>query len=125
LAVLTFVEIVRSVVSFGLATFVSLYWIRHLRASAALGGIALTLEPGGEVLGARIGPVRTVQLDTALLVPALLACWPAGLRQQVRRAAPGARCRARRQYSFRRPRQARAGLPAARPSTATGVYLRP
>ena len=38
-AVLTCVEIVRSVVSIGLATFVSLYWIRHLGASAALGVI--------------------------------------------------------------------------------------
>lgn len=84
-AVLTCVEIVRSVVSFGVATFVSLYWIRHLGASTALGGTALTLELGGGVLGtlaggrisARIGLVRTVQLGNALLVPALivlLAC---------------------------------------------------
>ncbi len=85
-AVLTFVEIVRSVVSFGLATFVSLYWIRHLGASTALGGTALTLELGGGVLGtlagarsgARIGPVRTVQLGNALLVPALIALLACG-----------------------------------------------
>jgi FSR family fosmidomycin resistance protein-like MFS transporter len=72
-AVLTFVETARSVVSFGLATFVSLYWIRRLGASAALGGTALTLELGGGVLGtlagARIGPVRTVQLGNALPAP--------------------------------------------------------
>jgi FSR family fosmidomycin resistance protein-like MFS transporter len=85
-AVLTFVEIIRSVVSIGLATFVSLYWIRHLGASAALGGTALTLELGGGVLGtlagvrigARIGPVRTVQLGNALLVPALIALLACG-----------------------------------------------
>jgi FSR family fosmidomycin resistance protein-like MFS transporter len=84
-AALTGVEVVRSTVSFGVNTFVSLYWINQLGASTALGGTALTLELAGGVLGTlvggriadRIGLVRTVQLGNILLVPALvllLAC---------------------------------------------------
>jgi FSR family fosmidomycin resistance protein-like MFS transporter len=84
-AALTCVEVVRSTVSFGVNTFVSLYWIRHLGASSSLGGIALSLELAGGVagtliggpIGDRIGLVRTVQLGNALLLPALiglLAC---------------------------------------------------
>ena len=80
-AALTCVEVIRSTVSFGLNTFVSLYWIRHLGASSGLGGIALTLELAGGVLGTlaggrigdRIGLVRTVQLGNVLIVPALIA----------------------------------------------------
>lgn len=80
-AALTCVEVVRSTVSFGINTFVSLYWIRHLGASSGLGGVALTLELAGGVLGTlaggrigdRIGLVRTVQLGNALIVPALIA----------------------------------------------------
>jgi len=84
-AVLTGAEIVRSTISFGLNTFISLYWIRHLGASSALGGLALTLELGGGVAGTllggqiadRFGMVRTVQAGNAALLPALwalLAC---------------------------------------------------
>jgi FSR family fosmidomycin resistance protein-like MFS transporter len=80
-AVLTAVEVSRSAVSFGVNTFVSLYWITQLGASSVLGGIALALELGGGVLGTliggrigdRIGLVRTVQLGNALLVPAIVA----------------------------------------------------
>ena len=80
-ATLTGVEIIRSTVSFGVNTFVALYWIRHLGGSSGLGGTALTLELAGGVLGTlaggrigdRIGLVRTVQLGNALLVPALFA----------------------------------------------------
>ncbi len=78
---LTCVEIIRSSVSFGVNTFVSLYWITHLGASTELGGTALALELGGGVLGTvigarigdRIGLVRTVQLGNTLLLPALAA----------------------------------------------------
>lgn len=42
-AVLTGVEVIRSTISFGINTFVSLYWISHLGASTTLGGAALTL----------------------------------------------------------------------------------
>jgi FSR family fosmidomycin resistance protein-like MFS transporter len=84
-ACLTAVEIIRSSVSFGENTFISLYWITHLGASSLLGGTALAIELGGGVLGTliggriadRIGLVRTVRLGNALLIPAivgLLAC---------------------------------------------------
>jgi FSR family fosmidomycin resistance protein-like MFS transporter len=80
-ALLIAVEIVRSTVSFGINTFVALYWIRELDASPALGGAALALVLGGGVLGTllggriadRLGLVRTVQLGNALLLPALAA----------------------------------------------------
>lgn len=85
-AALTCVEVIRSTVSFGINTFVSLYWIRHLGASSGLGGTALTLELAGGVLGTltggrigdRIGLVRTIQLGNALLVPALTALLACG-----------------------------------------------
>ncbi|MFI0242187.1 MFS transporter [Streptomyces sp. NPDC016845] len=78
-ATLTAVEVVRSTISTGLNTFISLYWIRHLGASSGLGGLALTLELGGGVLGTllggrladRIGMVRTVQIGNAAMLPAL------------------------------------------------------
>lgn len=80
-AVLTCVEVTRSTISFGVNTFVALYWIAHLDASVALGGVALTLKLGGGVLGTlaggriadRIGMVRTIQLGNLLLAPALIA----------------------------------------------------
>lgn len=80
-AVLTGVEIVRSAVSFGVNTFVALYWIGTLGASSALGGVALALQLGGGVLGTlaggriadRIGLVRTVRLGNLLLGPAIAA----------------------------------------------------
>ncbi|WP_327069344.1 MFS transporter [Kitasatospora sp. NBC_01250] len=80
-AVLTAVDVVRSVVFFGVSTFVELYWLRHLHASHLLGGVALACFLGGGVAGTlgggrladRIGLVRTIQLGTALTVPALLA----------------------------------------------------
>lgn len=83
--VLTAIEIVRSTVSFGVNTFVSLYWINHLGASASLGGSALTLELVGGTLGAvlggriadRFGLVTTVRAGNALLplaIGAMLVC---------------------------------------------------
>lgn len=82
---LTGVEVIRSTISLGINTSVSLYWISHLGASTTLGGAALTLNLAGGVLGTlaggriadRIGMVRTIQLGNALLLPtliALLAC---------------------------------------------------
>ncbi|MEU0556461.1 MFS transporter [Dactylosporangium sp. NPDC006015] len=78
-AVLASVEIVRSAVSFGVNTFVALYWIDTLGASPTLGGAALALQLGGGVLGTlaggriadRIGLVRTVRLGNLLLGPAI------------------------------------------------------
>ena len=80
-AMLICVEFARSTVSFGVNTFVSLLWIRHLGASSALGGFALTLELAGGVLGTlaggrigdRFGSVRTIQIGNTLLIPALVA----------------------------------------------------
>jgi MFS transporter, FSR family, fosmidomycin resistance protein len=80
-AILTCVEITRSIVSFGVNTFIALYWIRDLGSTSWLGGAALTLQLGGGVLGTllggrigdRIGMVRTVRLGNVLLVPALVA----------------------------------------------------
>ncbi|WP_188585957.1 MFS transporter [Gordonia jinhuaensis] len=76
---LTAVEVIRSTIFFGLNTFVSLYWIRHLGASSAVGGVALTLLLAGGVVGTlvggrladRIGLVRTVQVGSAAMLPAL------------------------------------------------------
>jgi FSR family fosmidomycin resistance protein-like MFS transporter len=80
-ALLIAVEVTRSCISFGVNTFVSLYWIRHLGASSCLGGTALTLELAGGILGTlfggrisdRFGPTRTVQLGNCLLIPAFAA----------------------------------------------------
>ncbi|GAA1349227.1 MFS transporter [Streptomyces beijiangensis] len=79
--VLTGVEIVRSVAFFGVLTFIELYWIRHLHSGRAVAGTALACFLIGGVAGTllggriadRIGMVRTVQLGSALAVPALLA----------------------------------------------------
>ncbi|MGD0560536.1 MAG: MFS transporter [Streptosporangiaceae bacterium] len=78
-AALTGIEVLRSAAFFGLNTFIELYWIRHLHASRALAGIALTCflagGVGGTLLGGRIadrvGAVRTVQLGTAVILPML------------------------------------------------------
>ncbi|CAG7617345.1 MFS transporter [Actinacidiphila bryophytorum] len=78
-AVLTCVEVVRSVAFFGVNTFIELYWIRHLDASRGLAGAALTLflagGVGGTLLGGRLadrlGMVRTVQIGGGLVLPML------------------------------------------------------
>ncbi|WUN35838.1 MFS transporter [Kitasatospora sp. NBC_00315] len=78
-AVLTCVEVVRSMAFFGLNTFIELYWIRQLHASRGLAGAALTCFLAGGVAGTllggriadRIGMVRTVQLGGALALPML------------------------------------------------------
>ncbi|WP_280264944.1 MFS transporter [Nocardia wallacei] len=79
-AALTAVEIVRSVIYFGMNTFIALYWINHLGASQTLGGVALAafLVGGvaGTLLGGRIadraGMLRTIQIGGVLAVPALV-----------------------------------------------------
>jgi FSR family fosmidomycin resistance protein-like MFS transporter len=75
------VELTRSCISFGVNTFVALYWIRHLGASSGLGGTALALDLAGGIVGTllggrisdRFGPTRTVQLGNCLLLPAFAA----------------------------------------------------
>lgn len=79
--VLTGIEVVRSVIFSGTATFIELYWIRHLGASHALGGTALAFLLGGGVLGTlaggriadRVGLVRTVQIGGVAVIPMLVA----------------------------------------------------
>jgi len=79
-AALTGVEVLRSTAFFGLNTFIELYWIRDLHASRSLAGIALTCFLAGGVAGTllggriadRFGAVRTVQLGTAMILPALV-----------------------------------------------------
>jgi FSR family fosmidomycin resistance protein-like MFS transporter len=78
-AALTCIEILRSAAFFGLNTFLELYWIRYLNASRVLAGVALTCFLAGGVAGTllggriadRIGTVRTIQLGTAVILPAL------------------------------------------------------
>ena len=74
--------------AFGVNTFIALYWIRELGSTPWLGGLALTLQLGGGVLGTlaggriadRIGMVRTVRLGNVLLIPALVAMLLCGNR---------------------------------------------
>jgi MFS transporter, FSR family, fosmidomycin resistance protein len=78
-AALTGIEVLRSAAFFGLNTFIELYWIRHLHASRGVAGVALTSFLAGGVAGTllggriadRVGAVRTVQLGTAVILPAL------------------------------------------------------
>ncbi|MGV9673693.1 MFS transporter [Nocardia sp. NPDC003482] len=77
---LTAVSVVRSIVAFGMNTFIALYWIDHLGASSTLGNAALTafLVGGvaGTLLGGRIadraGMLRTIRLGCLAAVPALV-----------------------------------------------------
>jgi FSR family fosmidomycin resistance protein-like MFS transporter len=78
---LTGVEVVRSIMFFGMNTFIALYWINHLGTSAQVGGIALTCflvgGVGGTLVGGRIGDrfgmVRTVQFGAVVAIPAYIA----------------------------------------------------
>ncbi|MFI5528307.1 MFS transporter [Kitasatospora sp. NPDC051853] len=76
---LTAVAMVRSVVFFGVSTFLGLHWLRDLGGTQTLAGVALACFLGGGVTGTllggrvadRLGLVRTVRLGTGLAVPAL------------------------------------------------------
>ncbi|MFI9403672.1 MFS transporter [Nocardia sp. NPDC052316] len=79
--VLTAVAVVRAIISFGLSTFLALYWINSFGGSRALGGAALTAFMAGGVAGTllggrladRIGTLRTLQIGSAAAIPALVA----------------------------------------------------
>ncbi|WP_240771727.1 MFS transporter [Nocardia sp. CS682] len=79
--VLTAVDVVRAIISFGLSTFLALYWINSLGGSRALGGTALTAFMAGGVAGTllggrladRIGMLRTIQIGSVAAIPALVA----------------------------------------------------
>ncbi len=78
---LTAVAVVRAIISFGLSTFLALYWINSLGGSRALGGAALTAFMAGGVAGTllggrladRIGTLRTIQIGSIAAIPALIA----------------------------------------------------
>jgi FSR family fosmidomycin resistance protein-like MFS transporter len=80
-AMLTAVEITRSVNFFGVSTFIELYWITHLHSSRTLAGAALTCFLLGGVLGTllggriadRFGLTRTTLFGNAVAIPALIA----------------------------------------------------
>jgi MFS transporter, FSR family, fosmidomycin resistance protein len=80
-AMLTAVEITRSVNFFGVSTFIELYWITHLHSSRTLAGAALTCFLLGGVLGTllggriadRFGLTRTTLVGNAVAIPALIA----------------------------------------------------
>ncbi|WP_019930703.1 MFS transporter [Nocardia sp. BMG111209] len=77
---LTAIAVVRSVIAFGMNTFIALYWIGHLGASRGFGGVALTAFLVGGVLGTllggriadRAGMLRTIQIGSIAAVPALI-----------------------------------------------------
>ncbi|MDN3239517.1 MFS transporter [Glycomyces tritici] len=79
-AVLTGIEVVRSILWVGIVTFIELYWIRHLGASHAVAGIALAGFMFGSVAGTllggrladRFGAVRTTRFGGVLIVPLLV-----------------------------------------------------
>ncbi|QIS10782.1 MFS transporter [Nocardia arthritidis] len=78
---LSALAVVRSVIAFGVNTFIALYWIRHLGASQSLGGVALTAflvgGVGGTLAGGRLadrlGMLRTIQIGSVAAIPALVA----------------------------------------------------
>ncbi|MGW5319713.1 MFS transporter [Nocardia thailandica] len=80
-AVLTVLEVVRSVVFFGVNTFVVLCWIRSLGAGDGLGGVALaaflTGGVAGTLLGGRLadrfGMLPTIRAGSVAVIPALIA----------------------------------------------------
>lgn len=80
-ALVTGVGVVRSIVSFGVMTFIAMYWIEHLDASVGLGGAALTCFLVGGVLGTiaggrigdRYGAVRAARWGSLAMVPAFVA----------------------------------------------------
>ena len=77
--VMTGVEIVRSVVFFGVNTFIELYWIRHLHASRGLAGVALNIpfavlvKLGQDYLPTRPGTAAGVTLGLGVSVGGLVA----------------------------------------------------
>ena len=80
-ALLTGVGIVRSIGSFGMNTFIAMYWISHLGASPGMGGAALACFLVGGVLGTlaggrigdRFGLVRAAQWGGLVAIPAFVA----------------------------------------------------
>ncbi|MUM16614.1 MFS transporter [Mycobacterium sp. CBMA271] len=80
-SILVGVEVVRSAIYFGMNTFIALYLIDHLGASAALGGVGLAMFLGGGVIGTllggrisdRIGMIATIRIGSVVAIPAFVA----------------------------------------------------
>ncbi len=80
-SVLVGVEVVRSASYFGMNTFIALYLIDHLGASAAIGGLGLAMFLGGGVIGTllggrisdRIGMIATIRIGSIVAIPAFVA----------------------------------------------------
>jgi FSR family fosmidomycin resistance protein-like MFS transporter len=78
---LTMVVIARSVLFYGLNTFVPLYWINVLNQSKAAGGTALTIMASAGVIGTllggrladRFGHLRIILVCSCILIPLLPA----------------------------------------------------
>ena len=83
---LTAVVVVRSILFFGLSSFLALYFIRVLGASTALGGAALTVflvaGAGGTLLGGwiadRLGRLFSIRIGFTVAIPGLLGLLLAG-----------------------------------------------
>jgi FSR family fosmidomycin resistance protein-like MFS transporter len=79
-AVLTGIEVVRSLLWVGIITFIELYWIRHLGSGHAVAGIALAAFMFGSVAGTllggrladRFGAVRTTRIGGVAIIPLLV-----------------------------------------------------
>ena len=77
---LTTIVVLRSIMFFGITSFVALYFIQHLGVSAGVGGAALTVflfaGASGTLLGGwladRLGRVRTIRIGFTAAVPGLL-----------------------------------------------------
>lgn len=130
-AVLTVLEVARSVVFFGVNTFVVLYWIRSLGAGDGLGGVALaaflTGGVAGTLLGGRLadrfGMLPTIRAGSVAVIPrADRAAGDAepGVGARLR----GGR-RGRGQRPVRGPGETGAGLPAHPAGDGRGGHPRP
>ncbi|MEV3936890.1 MFS transporter [Glycomyces sp. NPDC049804] len=79
-AVLTAIEVVRSILWVGIITFIELYWIRHLGAGHAVAGTALAGFMLGSVIGTllggrladRFGAIAITRLGGVLIIPLLV-----------------------------------------------------
>ncbi|MEO7130765.1 MAG: MFS transporter [Dermatophilaceae bacterium] len=83
---LSAIVVVRSIMFFGITSFIALYFIHHLKASVALGGAALTIflvsgaigTLAGGIIADRVGALTSLRLGFALAIPALAGLVLAG-----------------------------------------------
>lgn len=83
---LSAIVVVRSIMFFGITSFLALYLIQHLHASVALGGAALTIflvsgavgTIAGGILADRAGALTSIRVGFVLAIPALAGLVLAG-----------------------------------------------